>query len=371
MKLTAFKRYLWVIPVVLGCVLSEVSPGRAVDVAGCHGDIGVIRLFPESKASTVNTETWSSTRVNTVRSEILNACQWWSDKAAAAGVGLTFTLGTYYPADLPIDYEPITMSSDDERDWINDCMDETGYSSIFLTYMQEVQSMNDSHRTSWGMDYVYSIFVVDSLNDGDGKFSNNEFAYAYLGGPFVVTTYDNDGWGINNFDHITAHETGHICRAYDEYASSGCSCAQSYNGYTNQNCENCNPVVSCIMRQDGATYPIGPSVNICYWTKGMVGWSPAAVDTVLDGRYTADGQVALVVASTRRDVTRWQVVRRIGDGIDWNVIASGKGPLTDHIHVFDSSSAAGFRNVYVLKVIAGEEELMSEPFMVFVPEKPK
>jgi len=53
-------------------------------------------------------------------------------------------------------------------------------------------------------------------------------------------TYDNDGWGISQMNKAIKHETGHIFYAFDEYSSSGCTCAEvtGYVNYSNQNCQN-------------------------------------------------------------------------------------------------------------------------------------
>ena len=64
----------------------------------------------------------------------------------------------------------------------------------------------------------------------NGKLADGYFAYAYLGGPFLVMTYGNGGYGIANMDVVCAHETGHIFQALDEYA--GASSPYDYsNGY--------------------------------------------------------------------------------------------------------------------------------------------
>ena len=79
-----------------------------------------------------------------------------------------------------------------------------------------------------GADWAFVVFVVDSSNDPDGCFVDPaptpmpagwlpSCAYAFLGGPFMVMTYDNDGWGIGAMNSVCAHETGHIFYATDEY----------------------------------------------------------------------------------------------------------------------------------------------------------
>ena len=73
--------------------------------------------------------------------------------------------------------------------------------------------------------------MVDSSADPDGKFADSWFAYAWIGGPFTVMTYDNNGWGISRMNNVIAHESAHIFYALDEY--SGGSSYNSRSGYYN------------------------------------------------------------------------------------------------------------------------------------------
>ncbi len=87
-------------------------------------------------------------------------------------------------------------------------------------YLEKVYAYKNDLRNQYQTDWAFTIFVVDSSADLDGKFADGKyFAYAYLGGPFMVMTYDNNGWGIEDMDRVTAHETGHIFMAGDQYGS--------------------------------------------------------------------------------------------------------------------------------------------------------
>jgi hypothetical protein len=112
---------------------------------------------------------------------------------------------------------------------------------------------------------------VDSKNDADGKFTGGDFAYAYSGGPFMVVTYDSDGWGISDMDRVVAHEFGHIFYAEDEYDS-----FTYHSGYLNETEINHS---GCIM--DDSTWSLSSG------TKLQVGWRdldgdgiPDIIDTV-------------------------------------------------------------------------------------------
>ena len=61
-------------------------------------------------------------------------------------------------------------------------------------------------------------------------------------------TYDNAGHGIENMDAVSAHETGHIFGALDEY-SCECYWQSGYLDYPNENCANgCELDENSIMR---------------------------------------------------------------------------------------------------------------------------
>ena len=110
--------------------------------------------------------------------------------------------------------------------------------------------------------------------------------YAYLGGPFVVMTYDNDNYGIFNMDAVTAHETGHIFYAEDQYTSAGRGCTAS-SGYLNVQNQNsaypyagaCLSNVASIMRGQVSPYTMGA---VDTYARQQVGWRDTDSDTVMD-----------------------------------------------------------------------------------------
>jgi hypothetical protein len=139
-------------------------------------------------------------------------------------------------------------------------------------YYTEARAYAASRRTALGADWGYVIFVVDSMVDSDGLFSDGYFAYAYLNGPFMVMTYDNDGWGIGYMNLVTAHETGHIFGALDEYASSGCSTADSF-GYLNVSNASCNNggITSDLSIMGDSYEQTSPSVDVSTRRESLAG----------------------------------------------------------------------------------------------------
>ena len=119
----------------------------------------------------------------------------------------------------------------------------------------------------------------------------------FEGGPYAVLTWGNGGW-IDEFPNnihmqwVGAHETGHIFQAFNKYSSTDASytgndCTNQYNGYRNENSEECSDggFVSSIMRQDqNSEPPLTLNTNIDYWAQGMIGWNPT-IPIVLNYTY--------------------------------------------------------------------------------------
>ncbi|MEO0228150.1 MAG: T9SS type A sorting domain-containing protein [candidate division WOR-3 bacterium] len=324
------------------------------------GSVAACIFFPESNGQIdPNTEDWTTTLRDNVINEVSAGLQRWVTWASSETppVTLSFSLYYYNYTQTPTRYEPINRNSwNEEGLWINDCMDAIGAPSG--TYFERVSWFNNWLKSNYGTDWAHSIFVVNSYNDANGCFPDGYFAYAYLGGPFLVMTYDNDGYGINNMDVVCAHETGHNFYAFDEYSSSNCICTESRNGYENQNCENnCLTNNSCIMR--------GGIVNaIEYYTKGHVGWDP--------GVYTLSDDITQSVGYPYPKARKYQYNQssvywaaagvRPSTGSDWDIrlysdtgfgtlLASSSlaGTAIDFVVADYNHSPTGVDAVYVLR----------------------
>ncbi len=125
--------------------------------------------------------------------------------------------------------------------------------------------------------------MVDSSTDSDNHFSDGYFAYAYLGGPFMVMTSGNNGYGPGNMDAVTAHETGHIFRALDQYggARQPCEKTAGYLNVANMNSQygDCSPGVPSIMRGQIARYS-GQALD--QYAAGQIGGRDSDGDGILD-----------------------------------------------------------------------------------------
>lgn len=175
------------------------------------GSLSVDVIFLESDGTIdPKTETWTDTMKADVVNETRDGVTWW----ATNPLGPQFNV-TLHSRTVATSYEPINRPQSDEGLWINETMTGMGYSSG--DYFYQTRSYINDMRASDSNDWGFVIFVVNSLNDVDGRFTDGIFGYSYLGGPFIVLTYDNDGWGIARMNQVAAHEMGHVFYATDEY----------------------------------------------------------------------------------------------------------------------------------------------------------
>ena len=261
------------------------SPGYEGYEAGFYetseymiGDVAVGIIFLESNA---NSENWDTIREKKVISEIEAGLNWWAAREPEAK--LTFTYDIHYK--VPTGYEPINRPQSDESLWISDAMTYLGYTG-YPSYFDNVLDYNNALRVKYNTDWAYTIFVIDSNNDADGMLSDGYFAYAYLGGPFTVITYDNDGYGIENMDAVIAHETGHIFYANDQYTTAHSPCAEitGYLAVPNQNSAYpypgaCKSNDASIMRSQVSPYTNG-ALDI--FARQQIGWRDNDTDGIPD-----------------------------------------------------------------------------------------
>lgn len=236
------------------------------------GDVALSVVLVESNgAIDANTETWTQTQRNEIAAEIPNAMNWWMVKAGARPLTISYTF-----RDAATAYEPITRTQAQEGLWIADAMASIGYASG--DYFTRAAMFNNAIRDSAGTDWAVTVFIVNSKIDVDGKFADSFFAYAYLGGPFIVMTYDNNGWGIANMDAVLAHEMAHSFYALDEYATANqpCSKTSGYLAATNGN----SALAGCPMNEANSIMrSVLLSVAVVdSFTMGQIGWWDGDVD---------------------------------------------------------------------------------------------
>lgn len=237
------------------------------------GSIAVGGIFLESNgAIDPNTEIWTPVEELNVQTEIAYALtQWWESQNPNANVDFIIDWKTK----VPISYEPIihpsAITTDTyEKLWVSEAMANLGYSTG--DWMQRTRSYINALRQSKGTDWAFAIFIVDSSNDfatdpsTPGSFSDGFNAYAYIGGPFCVLTYDNGLWGISRMHQVIAHETAHIFWATEEYNQ-----VDEWSGYLNAKDTEGS---GCLMDTNALCLSVG--------TKKQIGWLDSDSDGILD-----------------------------------------------------------------------------------------
>lgn len=244
---------------------SNYAPGFFDTSKYMIGKIAVGVVIPESVGGTEN---WTPGRLNTVFGHVVRGLNWWIGNYPGT---VKATKPTFYydkRFSVPCQYEPISCANQDM--WVTDTMSNMGYPSGDM--YRYVNDLRNQYHTDW----AYVAYIADSANDADGWFAYNAHAYASIGGPYTVLNWKNDGWGINNFYRVFAHETGHVFGCQDEYGTCG-TYPCGFLNVPNLNCEYNNPsAIPCIMR--GNTVVSNP----CQYSVGQIGWLDSDSDGIPD-----------------------------------------------------------------------------------------
>jgi len=246
---------------------SPITPGYYETSEYLIGSVAIGIVFLESNGTIdPSTENWTSARESLVVSEICDSgLSWLVNYNPDANISFVYDI--HYR--VPTSYEPINRPSytgtEDQKLWISQAMTYLGYYGTY--YFTQVRDYVNGLRNIFNTDWAFAIFVVDSYNDVDGMFTDDKFAYAYLGGPFLVMTYDNDGYSIGNMDYVSAHETCHIFYATDEY--NGVAETSGYLGV--QDLEGSG----CMMERANTWW-------LCTNSKEQLGWRDSDSDGILD-----------------------------------------------------------------------------------------
>lgn len=182
-----------------------------------------------------------------------------------------------------------------EDTWRNAAMSAMGYPANLTGMNNYINAIKTSNKAQW----AYAIFVT--------KYP--KFWFGYYWGNHVVMDFEVDGWGIDRFNLVVAHETGHVFGCADEYASSGCNCTSLHGRYkvVNGNCESCAPnAIPCLMRAN--------SQAVCDYTRGQLGWNELAIQsrgtTILKGTWTFDFDSGVQGPASGADIW-WEQVNNV------------------------------------------------------------
>jgi hypothetical protein len=267
-------------PERLQLLASDLTPDYYQTSEYLIGRVAVGIILPESDGSVdPSTEDWAEDERTLVLSEITAALNWWAAREPNAHLTFVYDDGTATP--ITTGYEPISRHYTDESLWIAEVMTRKGYTGS--SYFDQVRRYNNALRDVHHTDWAFTIFVVDSSNDSDNRFADNYFAYAYLGGPFAVMTYGNNGYGPDNLDAVAAHEIGHIFLALDQYYSAyqPCTRRSGYLGIENQNSRygDCLSNQLSIMSDQISAYR---AAAVDEYARGQLGWRDSDNDGILD-----------------------------------------------------------------------------------------
>lgn len=270
---------------VEGAVIAPAEPFGATELATSEflaGAVSVNIILVESDGSIdTSTEDWSAARENDVVARIALGLEWIRAQEEQSALRFVYHVvpGRTDPR-ARTGYEPIRRSADPsgslgEDRWVKDVLAKMGY--VSGDRFARSRALAADTRRADGTDWAVNIFVVDSLVDADGAFADGRFAYCWIGGPHLVMTYDNQGWGIGRMDMVLRHELLHAFYAFDEYGGSACTCAE-HRGYLdglNTNCETCNPSAgACVMISNGDA--------LCAATRRHLGWADLDGDGMID-----------------------------------------------------------------------------------------
>lgn len=280
------------------------------------GSVSLNVVLVESDGSIdPNREDWTEALETKVAAEALEAVTGLADLHPGAGLSFTLHLRSgRTDAAYRTSYEPIARKADPsgttgEDLWTKEILGHLGYADG--SRLARSRLWADDTRVADGTDWAVNVFVVNSENDADGKFADGYFAYAWIGGPHVVVTTDNDGWGIDRFDRVLRHELHHSFFALDEYASSGCACGDT-SGYlagTNDNCENgCGGADPCVMRDN--------ALAACEETRVQVG----TVDRDGDGTPDLLQAPPTVTLEDRSGVLACQGIAKVGGTVEVGLV---------------------------------------------------
>jgi len=283
------------LPIGLGAL-----PGARETAAFAAGRVAVALVFLESDGSRMtSSENWSKQdpsrpgqdRRQLVLDKVRNALEWWNARSPDASLDVFMpSTGSYgAPQTIKTGYEPIRMPVKvgwqgrpvlSDAAWRWQAMARLGFGHDARHDSPKPETLfADKVRRRNHADWAFVLYVVDSLNDRDGMFSNGAIAYtADLFGPYSMLTWDNDGYHFANFDAVLAHEMGHIFGALDEYAppaagypSTG-DLTSGYLGVRNGNADQGGSThYDCIMRGSQQTLDSFQSGTLCRWTRGQTG----------------------------------------------------------------------------------------------------
>jgi hypothetical protein len=271
------------------CLMASLPFGAAPEDTGefMLGRVAVTPVFVESSGVLdTNTEDWTSTHKAQVIQKIEAGLDWWRQLLATKTTrhSLEFVIDRTF-ADQPFVslYEPINRPSNDYQLFVNEFLVNRGYAQN-SQLEANMRAFNHAQRLKLQTDWSFTIFVVNSMNDGDGTFApGGSFsrAFSFAGGLFEVIPSTRP---TSTF----THETGHMFWARDEYIGGGTyTQRRGYYNAQNTNAIDLNPAFP--FQQEDSIMSEGVSLDRAFSqvvspasTLAQIGWLDSDNDGIFD-----------------------------------------------------------------------------------------
>lgn len=281
------------------CLMASLPFGAAPEDTGefMLGRVAVTPVFVESSGILdPSTEDWTPTHKAEVLQKIESGLDWWRQLLATktSRHSLEFVIDRAF-ADQPFVslYEPINRRSNDYQLFVNEFLVNRGFNQG-AELETNMRAFNHAQRQRLQTDWSFTIFVVNSLNDGDGTFAtggNFSRAFSFAGGLFEVVPSTRPA-------STFAHETGHMFWARDEYVGGGTYYQRrGYYNTQNTNALDLNPASP--FQQADSIMSEGASLDRAFSqlvsadsTLAQIGWLDSDGDgifDVLDVPFSLDG----------------------------------------------------------------------------------
>lgn len=281
------------------CLMASLPFGAAPEDTGefMLGRVAVTPVFVESSGILdPSTEDWTPTHKAEVLQKIESGLDWWRQLLATktSRHSLEFVIDRAF-ADQPFVslYEPINRRSNDYQLFVNEFLVNRGFNQS-AELETNMRAFNHAQRQRLQTDWSFTIFVVNSLNDGDGTFAtggNFSRAFSFAGGLFEVVPSTRPA-------STFAHETGHMFWARDEYVGGGTYYQRrGYYNTQNTNALDLNPAspfqqADSIMSEGASLDRAFSQIVSADSTLAQIGWLDSDGDgifDVLDVPFSLDG----------------------------------------------------------------------------------
>ena len=250
------------------------------------GSVAVTPVFFESNGSIdPESQDWNAAEIDESLARISEGVHWWSN--TLDGLNTVHTIDFVFDNAFALDpfetgYEPIDRISNHFNLYVGDFLHAQGFGNVG-SIEEGMKQFNAHQREQMGTDWAFTIFMVDSSDDADGRFLPGGFfqtAFAYAGGLFVVSPSTRPASTI-------AHEMGHIFWAKDEYPG-GATWTDRRGYYNSQNLNAFDNPTPGFIQEDSImssgivlanAYAANESPDV---TLAMIGWRDTDGDGIFD-----------------------------------------------------------------------------------------